>query len=387
MARTTNPFIVKGTIPPTYFCDREQETEKLIRWLTNSNNIVLIAARRMGKTKLIDHCFNQPEIKEQYYTIFVDILQTTNIQELTYEVGKAVFEALSPVSRKMVDLFLKTVKSLQGEFGFDPISGLPKWGLSLGQIKNPTYTLKEIFDFVEKADKTCIIAIDEFQRIAQYPEKNVEDVLRTYIQQIGNCHFIFSGSERHLLNQMFQDKNRPFYDSARLLPLDKIDREKYISFAQRCFHEFDKEITEDLVARVYDLFDGNTFSMQKTMNSAFSLTNTNNTCTADIIHNAIEEILEDNDYNYRTRLMLMSASQKEVLYAIARASKAMQITGAEFINRYQLHSASSVQSAMRKLIADGWIAESENKEQRTYQLTDQFLALWIQKKYGMGYEF
>ncbi len=385
MERISNPFIVKGKIPSAYFCDREQETEKIVRWITNNNNVVLVSSRRLGKTKLIDHCFEQPAISERFYTIFVDILQTNNLQEMTYELGKAVFEALSSRSRRMVDLFLQTVKSIHGEFGFDPIDGHPKLSFSIGHIENPTYTLNEIFQFIEGVDKPCILAIDEFQRIAQYPESNVEAILRTHIQQVTNCSFIFAGSERHLLSQMFQDKNRPFYESARLLALEKIEKEKYILFANSLFVQYGKHIAPELIARVYDLHSGNTFALQKTMNTAFSLTGINAECTTSTIYNAIEEILEDGEYEYRSRLMLVSTSQKEVLYAIARAGIASRVTSSAFIGRYKLSSASSVQSAIRKLIADGWISETVTDGIRYYQLNDLFLALWIQKHYGMGY--
>lgn len=386
MAKVTNPFIVRGAIPPAYFCDREAETEKLVRSLTNGNNVVLIASRRIGKSRLIDHCFEQPAIEDGYYTVFVDILQTANMQEFTYELGKAVFEALSPVSSRMAKLFIQTVRSLHGEFGIDPITGHPKFSFSLGHIENPIYTLEEIFRFVEQADKPCIIAIDEFQRIAFYPEKNVEAVLRTYIQRLNNCGFVFAGSERHLLGQMFQDSNRPFYSSAGIIALERIDKTKYAAFAIEHFAEFGKRIDADSVSRVYDLFSGNTFAMQKTMNVAFSLTAAKAECTLDVVREAIDEILEDNTYDYRTRLMTMSTPQKEVLYAIGKRGVATQITGAEFVNHNRLGSASSVQSAMRKLIADGWVAETVGEEgKKSYQLTDLFLALWIQQRYGVGY--
>lgn len=386
MAKITNPFIVRGAIPSAYFCDREQETNKLVRNLTNGNNMVLIASRRIGKSRLIDHCFEQPVIKDVYYTIFVDILQTANMQEFTYEFGKAVFETLSPLSSRMSKLFMQTVRSLHGEFGVDPLTGHPKFSFSLGHIENPAYTLEEIFHVLEQADKPCIVAIDEFQRIAFYPEKNVEAILRTHIQRMSNCGFVFAGSERHLLAQMFQDSNRPFYSSAGILVLERIDRDKYAAFAVEHFAEFGKTISADSVNHVYDLFSGNTFAMQKTMNVAFSLTADRSTCTLDIIRQAIDEILEDNTYDYRTRLMTMSSSQKEVLFAIGKRGVAAQVTGADFINRNRLGSASSVQSALRKLVADGWVSEIAGEDgKKSYQLNDLFLALWIQQRYGVGY--
>lgn len=386
MDKITNPFIVQGDIPEAYFCDREQETERLIRYVTNGNNVVLSAPRRVGKSKLIAHSFAQPEIKDHYFTIFVDILQTNNLQEFTYELGKAVFSVTSSFGSKMMQLFGQTVKSLRGEYSYDPLTGMPKFSMSLGHIENPQYTIEEIFHFLEKADKPVIVAIDEFQRIAQYPEKNVEAILRSHIQRMSNCHFIYAGSERHLLGQMFLDYNRPFYQNATLMNLEKIERSKYSAFAVTHFEEFKKHIEEDDVNRIYDLFDGNTFAMHKTLNSAFSITLEGSDCDLTTIRKAIDGILGESDHDFRARLMPMSLPQKEVLYAIARSGVATQVTGGEFVQKYRLSSPSSVQSAVRKLLTDGWITEFFNEEgKKCYQLYDYFLTLWIQQNYGSGY--
>ena len=387
MEKVTNPFIVLGTIPDPYFCDREKETERLVRYLTNGQNVVLHAPRRIGKSKLIEHCFEQPAIKGKYYTIFVDILQTGNLQEFTYEFGKAVFEATASLGDKLMKQFAQTVQSLHTEYTIDPMTGFPKLSLSIGHIENAIYTIEEVFRFLEQAEKPCIVAIDEFQRIADYPEKNVEAILRTHIQKMRNCKFVFAGSDRHLLGQMFQDYNRPFYNSAATITLEQIERSKYNAFATMHFEEYNKHISPEDVDRVYDLFDGNTFAMQKTLNIAFSLTEKKEWCTIDTIRQAIDEIIEENDFSYRTHLMSVGSSQKEVLYAIARSGKAMQITSAAFVGKYRLGSASSVQSAVRKLKADGWVAEYINQAgQKYYQVNDYFLMLWIQKKYGRGFE-
>ena len=103
----------------------------------------------------------------------------------------------------MTQLFMQPLKSISGKFGFDPLSNIPTFSLELGDIDRPEYTLDEIFVYLAKADKPCIIAIDEFQQIAKYPEKNIEALLRTHIQKINNCHFIFAGSERHMMQNLF----------------------------------------------------------------------------------------------------------------------------------------------------------------------------------------
>ena len=168
MARINNPFIVTGKIEPEYFCDRVNESARLIKSITNGNNLVIISPRRMGKTGLIQFCYDKPEIANEYYTFFIDILHTSSLREFTHLLGRAIYDTLLPRSRKMATLFIQTIKSISGKFGFDPITNMPTFNVELGDIEQPEYTLDEIFQYLANADKPCIVAIDEFQQIAKY---------------------------------------------------------------------------------------------------------------------------------------------------------------------------------------------------------------------------
>lgn len=112
-------------------------------------------------------------------------------------------------------------------------------------FSSPDYTLDEIFSFLESADKPCIIAIDEFQRVANYPEKNVEELLRGKIQKLSNTHIVFAGSERRILSEMFHSDKKPFYQSATTLLLEPIENEIYYAFAQKQFSLSGKQLQKE----------------------------------------------------------------------------------------------------------------------------------------------
>lgn len=372
-----NPFIVSGRIPDEYFCDRVEETSKVIKLLTNGNNIVMISPRRMGKTGLIKHCFDKPEIKKHYQTIIIDILQTTSLQEFTFLLGKEIFESLLPKSKKFISRFILALKSLTGKFGYDPVTNAPTFSIQLGDIIRPEYTLKEIFNFIDSEDIPCIIAIDEFQQICTYPERNVEAILRTYIQGLTNCKFIFAGSRHHLMREMFSYPSRPFYNSASIVELDAIPMPVYGDFIKRMFEKFDKKIAEEDIAHVYNLFEGHTFYIQKVFNKAFGETGPEDRCTAGTISRSVEEILEDHTSVFREILSEITLRQKELLLAISKKGKVSQITSSEFIREYGLTTASSVQAAAKKLIEQDLITKTEG----IYSVNDKFLSLWLNKTY------
>lgn len=373
-----NPFVIAGKIEPKYFCDRIEESASLINYLENRNNVVMVSPRRMGKTGLIVYCLDKPEIRNQYITIFVDILQTTSLKEFTFLLGKATFDTLMSRSKKLATGFLNSLKSINAKFSFDPATNSPVFSLGLGDISEPEYTLEDIFGYLSGAHKRCIVAIDEFQQIANYHEKNVEALLRTKIQHSSNCNFIFAGSQRHILQQMFMDYSRPFYQSASFLVLEAIPKDIYVDFAIKNFSDNHKTLDRQSAEAVYDYFQGYTYYLQRIFNRAYSITEEGETCNEDLLRESLHSILGMNEPLYREIMANIPLRQKELLIAVSKNDIAEGITSADFIKDNGLASASSVQAALRKMLETDMITKNEGK----YSVSDKFLSLWINKIYG-----
>ena len=373
MEAIVNPFIATGKVPAELFCDRKDESKRLIQSLVNGANIVLMSPRRVGKTQLMLYCFDQHKICNNYTTIFIDILKTSTLQEFTFEFGKAVFNTLASKGQKVLKMTLATMRSLTGNLGFDPITNLPKFNLAVGDIKNPAYSLEEIFQTLENAGHKCIVAIDEFQQITNYPELNIEATLRSYIQQLTNTQFIFAGSERHLLEEMFLDSARPFFNSADIQHLDVIPEDKYSDFVRHHFAVNGKRIDDEAISQVYHVFEGNTYYNQKAFREAFAMTAADGLCNQGTTDLVISQMINESNRHYSEMFSRLTLPQKELLYAIAKEQRARQITSGDFIRRHSLKSASSVQSSIKKLLAYALVS-SENSE---YFIADQLMRLWL----------
>ena len=370
-----NPFIIMGDIPAPYFCDRKEESRKIIQMLTNGENVCLMSPRRMGKSKLVQFCYDMEPLKSEYYCFYIDIFHTTSLKEFAYTFGRQVFNTLKSKSEKMVLKFVQTLRSLSADFGFDPATGMPTFGLSLGDVRNPDFTLKEIFQALEQADKPCIVCFDEFQQIANYPEKNMEALLRGYIQHLGNAHFIFSGSSRHLLAEMFNSYKRPFYNSTTPLSLEPIKLESYTEFAVYWFKQFSKEIGPELIAQVYQVMESNTYYLQKTLHELFENTADGEVCGADKLPAVINGMIGEQSVNYRQMLSFVPDRQKELLFAIANEGQAKKIMGSQFIRRYSLPSASAVQSSVKKLLEMDFVTYYDG----VYTVPDVLLRMFLKR--------
>ncbi len=366
-----NPFITYGYESANYFCDRKTETAKLITLLTNGNHTALISPRRMGKTGLIHHCFSQKDIQDNYYTFLIDIYATKNLQDLVYRMGHGIVNHLKPRGQTAIDGFLRIVTSLRTGISFDG-QGNASWNLGIGDIKAPDFTLEEIFNYLKAADKKCIVAIDEFQAIANYPEQNVEELMRTYVQQCRNAIFIFSGSQKTMMSEMFSSPARPFYQSVSLMFLKPVALPEYEIFARRHFEKAHKQIEDGVVRSIYERFDGTTWYLQKVLNQLFA---TKDNVIIDDVDKAVEQIINQNEEAYKDTLYQLTARQRDLIVAVSQEHKARQITGAPFIKRYHLTSASSVQKSAQSLVEKQLLTH----QQGTYEVYDKFLSEWLRK--------
>ena len=378
MSTIRNPFLTGIYVNSKYFCDREAESAEVIRNITNGNNTVIISPQRMGKTSLIQHCLNTRPVAGSYRTFFLDIYASGCLNEFVFSFAKAIFDSLKQSGRKYVEAFFFVAGTLRSAYKMSPQTGEPIFDIGIGQINDPYLTLEEIFKYLESADKPCVIAINEFQQISNYPEKNTETTIRALIQKSKNCTFVFAGSQRNLMQNIFFSTSRPFYHTVNLINLNPLKREIYVDFVKSHFVNEGKDIADESITWVYDLFEGHTWYMQSVFKELFALAKSGETVSAELIYEAIDSKVDTYSPLFRNTLNQLSESQKELLYSIAKEGKASGITSGRYIKNHGLLSPSSVQTAAKQLIEKG-IVTSENN---VYYVADRFFGLWMSRVYG-----
>ncbi len=371
-----NPFVVGKYVSDEYFCDREEETHLMLKQLKNGRNITLISDRRLGKSGLISHVFAQSEIRQQFYTIYVDLYSTSSLAELTQLFSKAVYSCVNQQIMSWRDRFFQIVSSLRLGFKLDVITGAPSFDIGIADIPSPSVTLEQIFSFINQLDKPCIVAFDEFQQITVYPEKRTDALLRTFIQQCKHAQFVFAGSRKHMMTQLFLSPTQPFYQSTINIGLDPLDKEVYINFAQRMFEKGGKQVAKEAVSQVYDMFRGITWYVQLMLNEMYTLVSSKEKCTSKHIALAIENVILVQSPFYVELLAALPAKQKSLLYAIVKDHEVRNISSADFIKRHGLNSASSVQSALKGLREKDLLTEHEG----CIMIYDVFLEKFIEQQ-------
>ena len=373
-----NPFIITADYyGPEYFCDRQAETEALESNIANGRNTVLISSRRMGKSGLIAHVFNRAFVKSNFKTFSIDLYPTSSLAELILLLAKEITGPLKSKGQSLLDSFLGIVKSLRPGFKVDPVTGQFVFDLSLGEIVKPVDSLKEIFQYLEGSEVPCLVSMDEFQQIAEYPDNNVLELLRTYVQKCKHTWFIFAGSDRRMMEKLFNNPSEPFYMSCSPLYLDAIQYENYLAFARHHFEAAGKSLQEESFKQVYELFDGHTWYVQRLMNEMFAWTKPGEVADAQMASDALTFVIKTYARTFQEQMSSYPEAQKQLLIAIAKDGQAQQVTSVAFCKKHSMKSPSTVQSALRVLHDKGIV----RKDGATYSVTNRLFGIWLAMAY------
>lgn len=368
--KLNNPFLISGYHTPEFFCDRKRETATIIDALHNGRNVTLIAPRRMGKTGLIRHSFyNLKEQNPDIITFYMDIFSTQSLGDFVRLFANTVLGQLDSVPQKAMSRIRQFIRSCRPVFTFDEFTGIPKVTIDISPTEEEN-TLKEIFDYLASSEKKCYIAIDEFQQITEYPEKGVEALLRSYIQFIPNVNFIFSGSKKHVMQEMFTSAKKPFYQSTQILTIGTIDYEEYSNFAMEHFRRHGIILPQDIFEKIYNDYNGHTWYVQYILNRIYGY---NSDITPELIDYAKAEIIQELSYSYADLLKAFSAGNIRLLKAIAQEGIVKEILAGSFISKHRLRAASSVSTSLKKLIEKELIYETEDG----YIIYDRFMNEWL----------
>lgn len=211
------------------FCNRTDETNRLMGNIRNGKHTFLVAPRRYGKSSLCEKVLeltNLPWLKLDFH-LAISERDTERIilNGITELIGKSLGSV-----EKLATLIKKYTKKLKPKLS---IGGkIFSLELELSNDTTPAENIAEGMLMLEKLlrerNKQAVILLDEFQEIGSMKEgKGLEGAIRHAAQEMNNLSLIFSGSNPHLLRVMFEDERRPLYKLCRKLILDRISEEHY----------------------------------------------------------------------------------------------------------------------------------------------------------------
>lgn len=327
----------------------------------------------MGKTGLIRHVFYRMRSEKQAKCYYVDLYKTDSLASLVEQLANVVLGSLDTTKSKIVKQVISFFRSLRPLFSFDSMTGVPTFTVDV-KPELAEYSLAEIFSYMEQSGQQCVVAMDEFQSIADYRDKNVEALLRSHIQQLNSVHFIFSGSQRHVLEDMFASANRPFYQSTQIVNLYEIGEQSYYEFAKEKLNANHQRLTAEAFGYLYKKLVGHTWYVQMLMNRLYE--SGEPSISIDVIDRILAGIIDENEATFQTFMRLVTPAQAKLLRAIAREGNVQQALSQSFISQYGLGATSTIRSAIKTLVEKELVLDVQG----AYQVYDRFFALWLKQK-------
>ncbi len=367
------PFPTTGYYGPKFFCDRKEETETLISNINGGQSTTLVAIRRIGKTGLIKHL--QYNMSENLICIYTDILATENSVDFLNALTTAILNSV-PEKTGIGKRIWNFIKSLRPVISFDSLSGEPNVTFNV-QPAESEHQIESLFTFLEKQEKRVLFAIDEFQQILNYPERNVEAWLRRIIQRLKNVVFIFSGSQQHLMNDIFTNPAKPFFRSTQFLKLDKIDFEEYQSFIVSKFSDRKKIILPETAGEMLQWTNIHTYYVQLLCNRVF--VNSGKNIKTETWQEEALKILKEQEYVFFGYRDMLTKQQWNLLKAVATDGKVYNITSKDFMQDHKLGSPSTVNRSVNSLLKKELIFKEHSSDGRLYySVYDVLFQRWIQ---------
>lgn len=377
-ASVINPFVISGYISPEFFCDREDESERIIKAIRSGRNLTLISLRRMGKTGLLKHVKHKLESKSKTWSvIYADLLPTMNGNDLLTTISNALIRA-GKNEKNFLEKMLSALSALRPSLTIDQFTGQPSLELKAESSAMMQTGLDQILDLINGINRNLVFMFDEFQQISNYPEKNIEHVLRTIIQSYPAVHFIFSGSSRHMLENMFMSAGKPFYRSTELMYLERIDPSEYRKFIINNFEKEGTTIDNEAIKLIFEWTRLHTWYVQYVCNKLFE--SGEKEVNSTVVNKTFLQILTESEPEYINYRNLTTVQQFKLLKALASEKGVEMPTSGKFINKYDLTSPSSVKTSLKSLSEKEMIM-NENGRWLVY---DVFFSRWLEYHYSMA---
>ena len=365
-----NPFLTAGYAGEAYFCDRRRETARLIAAFENDRNVTLIAPRRYGKTGLIMNAL--AKMPSEFTGIYLDIFSIEDLASFTAAFAAAVTGALDSPIEKTLSAVARFFKSCRPTITPQE-DGLPRFSFDIAPSAAKA-TLDETFAYLKAKERRVVIAIDEFQQIAEFPEKGVEALLRSHVQFVPWVRFVFAGSRHHVMSEMFGSAKRPFYQSTEILSLGTIDPGEYEAFARRHFATRRDRVDSKVFRSLYDRFEGITWYVQAVLNKVWE---SGRGLTELLqIDDAVRALVEGSDIVFHDLFRSQNEASRALLRAVAADGCVVAPTSGDFLSRHGFKSHSTVRSALADLLGNDLLYQTDNG----YVVYDRLFGLWLAKK-------
>lgn len=370
-----NPFVYGETVTGENFCNRTQEISELVNDIINGTNVIIFSPRRYGKTSLINQVL---EIIRQkgILSFYVDLYPAVNKQKFIEIYARAISSGLTGKTSRIVQKLKEYLPRIIPKVVMDDQSVYFEFGFDSRESLSPH--VDDLLEAGKKAadqhDKNAVVVFDEFQEIALFDDQEIERKMRSVFQHHRNVSYIFMGSKTHLMRDIFNNPNRPFYKSGKHFPLGKIESRELGNFAAEKFETTGIKIAEHELKEILEVTECHPYYFQMLCHALWEIAIDDKAVKHSHIKAAVKILISRESSAFMAIWESLTAKQKKLLAALM-LEKNPEIYSMRFLEKHGLGAPSSLQKATKKLISMELIQRTNG----SYEIVDLFFKRWIQQ--------
>ncbi|MDR0414325.1 MAG: ATP-binding protein [Prevotellaceae bacterium] len=368
----TNPFSYGAAVKGENFYDRKKDCKRIVDTLAGGNNMALYAPRRFGKTSLVFKAIEQLE-RQGFICVYFDFMPVFSPESFIRFYAKSLATKQSNL-QKFAKTFVSIVKNVRPVLSFGK-DGTPEFGVDFAGTAVDETTISQLLDLPEqmaKNDKRALMFFDEFQDVEKLKDIHFEELLRSKIQQQHQrVNYLFFGSKTHIMQAMFNDKKRAFYNAASQMTIGYLPEKDTMTFLQQNFSKKGIRLDESMVRYIIAATANVPHYIQLLAAEIWQSTESNTDITREIVDESILQVLTlKNDYHMEM-FDRQSKSKKLLLLALCAGGK--NIFSEAYRRANNLPNAATLQRAVSGLTNDGVIDRMDSE----YFISDPFFKLFL----------
>ncbi|HZO97792.1 MAG TPA: ATP-binding protein [Gaiellaceae bacterium] len=379
MYEGTNPFRYGDLALDDAFADREAELAELAADMRNGQNVLVYAPRRYGKSSLVLRASGLAA-ERGVLVAYCDLMRTPTKERLAGALAKTIYEDLSSPSGELLErarsvfrgLRVRPTIEVDADTGGVSFSFEASRRAGGGDIDATIENLLELpQELAAERGRRAVLVLDEFQEVVKL-DRRFPNLMRAVFQTQPEVGHVYLGSKRHVLDEIFADRNEPFWRSAKRLELGLIPPRAFGPFVRRRFDATDKGLTDGALARLLAVTGGHPYGTQQLAYAVWELVPVGHYAHEDDVETALAHVLRS-EHNYFSTLW-ERATENQRLLMLALAAEPSRLYSKAYHDRHGLASASHVQRALGALVKEELVGRNEAGE---YCIVEPFLAEWL----------
>lgn len=377
----TNPFTFGDLALDEAFTDRENELRELTSDMLNGQNVLVYAPRRYGKSSLVLRAA-QDALRKKALVGYCDLMKTPTKERLAAALAKTIYRDIASLVDQAFERAAELFRGLRviPTMDVDPVDGSLRFSFQAGRRKEDIddtieRLLELLGELAAERKRRVVIIFDEFQEVVAL-DRRFPNLMRAVFQAQPEVSHVYLGSKRHILERIFNDRNEPFWRSAKQLELGLIAPAKFASFLHARFAESGKGVTDEAVERLLHATGGHPYGTQELAYFVWELAVPRSKASVADVEEALARVVRS-EHNHFAQLWDDAPHAQRLLMLALAAEPTGGVYSAGYHSRHELPANPTLQTALAALIKKEIVGRSTDGE---YRVIEPFFPEWLERE-------